>query len=256
MSTWLRPGRGGAALYGVLAALVGTVVTMTARMKVEEQRGRRRVAQRLPDGPIIVISNHTSYADGVLLALACRRLGRSLRLLATSGVFRAPVIGRIARRLGFIPVNRGHQSAVQSLDAAVAALQAGEAVGLYPEGRITRDPNRWPERAKTGAVRLALRTGAPVVPVAIVGAHELVGRRRILLGMVRNLVRRPKVKVKVGAPIDVQALAAGDPKPSPRVVRAVADQVMAELVQLVAELREEAPEHPSGVPVKEVATPS
>jgi 1-acyl-sn-glycerol-3-phosphate acyltransferase len=250
VSTWLRPGRGGAVLYGVLAALVGTAATLTARMTVERQRGRRRAARQLPDGPIIVISNHTSYADGVLLALACRRMGRSLRLLATSGVFRAPVIGRLARGLGFIPVNRGSQSAVQSLDAAAAALAAGEAIGIYPEGRITRDPARWPERAKTGAVRLALRTGAPIVPVAMVGGHELVGRHRIVLGMLRNLIRRPRVEVRVGDPIDVRALAGGDAKPSPRAVREAADHVMAALVELVAELRDETPEHPTGVPAK------
>ena len=55
-------------------------------------------------------------------------------------------------------------------------LADGEAVGIFPEGRLTRDPMMWPERAKTGAVRLALRTGAPIVPVAMVGAHRVVGR--------------------------------------------------------------------------------
>lgn len=242
-------------LYGVLAALVGTIATLTARMTIEQQRGRRRAARQLPDGPIIVISNHTSYADGVLLALACRRMGRSLRLLATSGVFRAPVIGRLARRLGFIPVKRGSQSAVQSLDAAAEALAAGEAIGIYPEGRITRDPARWPERAKTGAVRLALRSGAAIVPVAMVGAHELVGRRRIILGLLRNLIRRPKVEVKIGDPIDVRLLVGNDPKPSPRAIRGAADQVMAALVHLIAEVRGEVPEHPTGVPAQVLSAP-
>ena len=69
----------------------------------------------------------------------------------------------------------------------------------------------WPERAKTGAVRLALRTGAPVVPLAMVGADEVVGRRRVLWSVVRNLVRRPRVEVEVGDPIDVRALVA-DPE--------------------------------------------
>ena len=177
MSTgWRHPGRSGAVLYAVLAAVVGTITAAVSRLQVEQQRGRREAARRLPDGPIIVISNHTSYADGVLLALAARRMGRSLRMLATAGIFRAPVIGRLARRLGFIAVKRDAADASASLDEAAAALAAGEAVGLYPEGRLTRDPMMWPERAKTGAVRLALRTGAPIVPVAMVGAHEVVGR--------------------------------------------------------------------------------
>ena len=238
---------GGAVLYAALAGIVGTIVTLTTRLKIERQRGRRRAAQRLPDGAVIVISNHTSYADGVLLALACRRMGRSLRLLATSGVFRAPVIGRLARRLGFIPVLRGGPAAVHALDVAVEALAAGEAVGLYPEGRITRDPTMWPERAKTGAVRLALRSGAPIVPVAMVGSHDVVGRRRIALRLLSNVVRRPRVRVEVGEPINVGALV-DNASPRPGEIRAVADEVMRRLVDLVAELRNEIPTHPSGVP--------
>jgi 1-acyl-sn-glycerol-3-phosphate acyltransferase len=247
---WERPGLGSAALYGVLAAIVGAVVTMVARLGIERRRGTTEAAKGLPDGPIIVISNHTSYADGLLLALACKRLGRPLRLLATASVFRAPIIGRLARRLGFIPVQRGEVSAVHALDAAADALEAGEAIGIYPEGRITRDPERWPERAKTGAVRLALRTGAPIVPVAMAGAHELVGRRKILWSLIKNLVRRPRVRVEVGDPIDVRALVGGDASPGPAQVRAAADHVMGELIALVAGLRDEQPEHPSGVPAQ------
>ena len=64
----------------------------------------------------------------------------------------------------------------------------------------------WPERAKTGAVRLALRTGAPIVPVAMVGAHRVVGRHELLPTLVLNLVRRPKVNTRVGAPIDIRRI--------------------------------------------------
>jgi 1-acyl-sn-glycerol-3-phosphate acyltransferase len=246
---WRHPGRTGALLYAVLAAILGTVVTGVSRLQLARQAGRRRAAQRLPSGPIIVISNHTSYADGVLLALACRRMGRSLRLLAKSGLFSVPLVGRMARRLGFIPVRRGGPDAARSLDAAAEALAHGEAVGIYPEGRITRDPAMWPERAKTGAVRLALRTGAPIVPVAMVGSHEVVGRRRIALQLLRNLVRRPKVAVDVGDPIDVREIVGGGTDPSPEVIRATADQVMGRLVELVARLRGAEPLAPLGVEV-------
>lgn len=257
MSTdWRHPGRTGAVMYALLAAVFGGLVTATSRLQVERQRSRAEVARRLPDGAIIVISNHTSYADGVLLALACRRQGRSLRMLATAGVFKVPVVGWLGRRLGFIPVSRGTKDAASSLDAAIEALSHGEAVGLYPEGRLTRDPAMWPERSKTGAVRLALRSGAPIVPVAMVGAHEVVGRRRILLRLVTNLVRRPRVEVKIGAPIDALGLAAGVVDPPPEIVRGIADATMAELIELVAELRGEKPEHPTGVPRAEEHRPS
>jgi 1-acyl-sn-glycerol-3-phosphate acyltransferase len=249
-SSWRHPGRAGALLYAVLAGVLGTVAALVSRLQVEQQRGRREAARQLPDGPIIVVSNHTSYADGVLLALACRRMGRSLRLLAMSGVFRAPVIGRVARRLGFISVARGGPDASASLDSAAAALEAGEAVGLYPEGRLTRDPMMWPERAKTGAVRLALRTSAPIVPVAMVGAHEVVGRRRVAITLLSNLVRRPKVSIKVGAAIDIRMLMNIGPavEPTNDEVRHAADQVMRLLVDLVEHLRGETAPDPIGVP--------
>lgn len=251
---WRHPGRTGALLYAAAAAVVGVVVTTVSRVSVERQRSRRRAAQRLPAGPIIVIANHTSYADGVLLALACRRLGRSVRLLATSGVFRVPILGRSFRRLGFIPVARAGPDAAVALEAAAEALAAGEAVGVFPEGRITRDPNRWPERAKTGAVRLALRSGAPIVPVAMVGAHEVVSRERIVFRLVKNLLLRPRVDVLVGDPIHVRTLVGGVDHPSPQAVRRVADLVMGELIGLVAELRQLDPEHAVGVPRVEGAT--
>lgn len=248
---WRKPGRSGALLYGVLAAVVGSLIAMISRLQIERQRGRRRAAAQLPAGPIIVISNHTSYADGVLLALACRRMGRSLRLLAAAGVFRAPVIGALARRLGFIRVNRGASDAAGALDEAAEALAAGEAVGLYPEGRLTRDPAMWPERAKTGAVRLALRTDAPIVPVAMLGAHDVVGRRRIAATLARNLVRRPTVATRVGDPINIREVMHVGPAAEPTAdeVRIAADLVMAQLVELVADLRGEVPPERLGVPV-------
>ena len=250
-STWRRPGRAGALLYAVLAGVLGSVVTVFSRVQVERQRGREVIAATLPAGPIIVIANHTSYADGVLLALVCRRHGRSLRLLATAGLFRAPLIGRIARKLGFIAVHRGTSSAAASLDEAVEALAAGEAIGLFPEGRLTRHPDRWPERAKTGAVRLALRSDAPIVPIAIEGAHRLVGRKRIVQTLLGNIVRRPKVATKVGTPVHVRhllGLAIGGEASSEQ-VRQAADVVMAQLVGLVEDLRGEVAPHPLGAPI-------
>lgn len=246
-STWQRPGLRAALLYAVAASIVGSVVSAVSRLELT----RRAVPDaELPDGPVIVVANHTSFADGILLALVGRRLGRSLRLMATGGVFRSGLVGPVARRLGFIPVQRGTSSAGGSLDAAATALEAGEAVGLFPEGRITRDPQHWPERSKTGAVRLALRTGAPIVPVALVGAQQVVGTTGIVTRLLRNTVLRPRVAVAVGQPIDVRALAGvrGDQPVDDATVRRVADEVMAVLVAQVAELREEPAPHPTGVP--------
>ena len=246
-TSWQRPGLRAALLYAVAASLLGAVVSTVSRVELT----RRSVPRtHLPDGPVIVVANHTSFADGILLALVGRRLGRSLRLMATGGVFRSGLVGPFVRRLGFIPVQRGTSAAAGSLDAAATALEAGEAVGLFPEGRITRDPQHWPERSKTGAVRLALRTGAPVVPVALVGAQQVVGTTGIVTRLLRNTLLRPRVAVAVGEPIDVRCLAgAGPGQPvDEATVRRVADEVMAALVAQVAELRGEPAPHPTGVP--------
>ena len=243
---WRHPGRVGGLVYGLAALVFGGVVTVLSRLRIAKHRGRRRAASRLPEGAIIIVSNHASYADGILLALVCRRMGRSVRLLATAGVFRAPVIGSLARAVGFIPVQRGSTAAADALEPAAAALSAGEAVGIFPEGRTTRDPDHWPERAKTGAVRLALRTGAPIVPVAMVGTHRVLSRRSPLRSILVNVVLRPEVLTEVGDPIDVRALADASGEGDPD-IRALTDEVWGRIVALVAQLRDDAAPDPRGV---------
>lgn len=243
---WSSPGRLGAVVYALAALLFSGLIAVVSRLRLAKRRGRRRAAARLPGGAVIVISNHASYADGVMLALVCRRLGRSVRLLATGGVFRAPLLGGLVRRLGFIPVERGSADASAALDTAVAALAADEAVGIFPEGRTTRDPHQWPERAKTGTVRLALRSGAPIVPIAMVGTHRLLGRGEALRSILRSVVLRPEVRVVVGEPIDVRALTDAT-EPDPEEIRRLADEVMGKLVTLVADVRGEVAPDPIGV---------
>jgi 1-acyl-sn-glycerol-3-phosphate acyltransferase len=107
----------------------------------------------------------------------------------------------------------------------------------------------WPERAKTGSVRLALRTGAPIVPVAMVGAHRVIGRRRLVPTLIANLVRRPKVETRIGEPIDIRELMNIGPSTEPTndEVRLAADLVMGRLVAVVAGLRGEPAPNPHGV---------
>lgn len=230
-----------------MASMIGSLLAVVSRLQVERQRGRRRVAEALPDGGVIVIANHTSYADGFLLALVCRRMGRSLRLLATAGVFRIPIAGVLARRVGFIPVQRHTTAAGAALEPAIDALALGEAVGLFPEGRTTRHPEQWPERARTGVVRLAVRSGAPVVPVALVGAHRVISKRRMFSRLMFNVILRPKVSVAVGDPIDVTELLDPSQLNDADALRGATDAVMAQLVALVAAVRREAAPDPIGV---------
>jgi 1-acyl-sn-glycerol-3-phosphate acyltransferase len=128
------------------------------------------------DGPVVVAGNHISVADPLVLACAVHRAGRLPRFLAASGLFDAPVLGRLMAATGHVRVRRGHPSASLALRCALDALRAGECVAIYPEGGITSDPAYRPSAARTGLVRLALASGAPVIPVAQWGTQDLVGR--------------------------------------------------------------------------------
>lgn len=183
---------------------------------------RRRYAglDRIPaSGAAVVVCNHLSVADPLVLGTAVHRAGRDAAFLAKAEVFAVPLLGPLLRRTGQIPVRRGSADAARALDPALAALRAGRLVALYPEGRITTDPDYRPmPDARTGAVRLALAAGCPVVPVAQWGAHRLVTREHAstwtrpprLLGWLRpgRQRRRPDVDLLVGEPIGVDELRA------------------------------------------------
>jgi 1-acyl-sn-glycerol-3-phosphate acyltransferase len=130
-------------------------------------------SEHLPEGPCIVAANHLSMFDPLCVGHYLVDHGLYPRAMAKASLFRAPVVGRLMRGAGAIPVERG-SSTCDALGAAAAALTEGWAVLVFPEGTTTQDPDVWPMRAKTGAARLALRTGVPVVPLAQWGAQQVV----------------------------------------------------------------------------------
>ena len=158
--------------------------------------------ERIPDdGPFILVSNHRSYFDVAALALVIARKGRPVRFLGKKEVFDAPVVGQIARALGGIPVERAGAAAA-SLSSAEAVLEAGEGLAILPQGTIPRgraffDPVL---RGKTGAARLAARTGAPVVPVGLWNT-ESVWPRSGRIPRITNVLSPPLVTLRVGVPI-------------------------------------------------------
>ncbi len=251
--SWKKPGLGGSLLYSVLAFIVSSVMATFARLEIARSLQRTSTLRELPPGGLIVVANHTSIADGIFLALAGRQLGRPLRMVGTAGIIEAPILRRVFRALGFIAVHRKGPNPAEALRPAADALRAGEAIALYPEGRITRNERFWPERAKTGAVRLAIETGVPIIPLASVGAHRVVGRRRRLLSLLTSAFRRPDVTMRLGPPFSAReylGLASTGPVPPPAAadVRSASDEMMRQLVALVAELRQESPPDPIGVP--------
>jgi 1-acyl-sn-glycerol-3-phosphate acyltransferase len=142
---------------------------------------------------VIFVANHVSQFDPLVLAHFIYDAGRWPRFLAKSGLFANPVLGHFFRQVHQIPVYRGTADAARALDHAVAAINAGHNVIIYPEGTTTREPNLWPMRGKTGAARLAVTTGAPVIPVTTWGAHRLFDPRT------RRLRLRPLIPVTVVA---------------------------------------------------------
>jgi 1-acyl-sn-glycerol-3-phosphate acyltransferase len=204
--------------------------------------GRLRVSGDVPDslrrGPLILAANHLSPFDPIALAAACHARRLAPRYLATGGLFRAPVVGAVMRHWGHIPVHRGTTEVARAIPDTAAALAAGAVVLVYPEGRITLDPELWPERGKTGVARLALTTGVTVVPVSQWGTHEVVpyraprGLLRALPGTVR---RRPVIRVHFGAPVELGGLVSGSAGHAQRGTDRILDAITTGLMPLRAD---------------------
>lgn len=122
-----------------------------------------------PTGGCVVAANHLSLLDPLVLGGAIDAAGRVPRFLAARGLWSVPGLGSALRAGEQIPVRRDGGRAAEAVDLAVAAAAAGRCVVVYPEGRITRDPEGWPVRARTGAVRIAAAAGVPLVPTACSG---------------------------------------------------------------------------------------
>jgi 1-acyl-sn-glycerol-3-phosphate acyltransferase len=187
-------------------------------------------------GGVVLASNHISHADPFFVAeLAVHGLGRTARFMAKSTLFEGNgLVSRVMRGAGQIPVHRDTEGASHALRDAVAALRAGECVVIYPEGTVSREPGKWPMQARTGVARLALLSGAPVVPVAQWGAQEVhdTYRRRGL-----RLLPRHDVVLQAGPPVDLSAY---DGLPlTAEVLRAATDDVMDAITTMLEQLRAE-----------------
>lgn len=169
-------------------------------------------------GPVILASNHLSFADSVVIPLTAPR---QVAFLAKEEYFTGKgVKGMVSRQwftaIGSIPVNRDDTRAAQaSLDVALAHLRRGGAFGIYPEGTRSRDGRLF--RGRTGVAWLALTAGCPVVPVALTGTDKLqpVGAK---------LPRLVRFRVQFGAPLDFTGRFDG--VPSGRARRQATDEIM------------------------------
>jgi 1-acyl-sn-glycerol-3-phosphate acyltransferase len=197
-------------------------------------RIRWRHLERMPaKGGVIVVLNHISHIDTILMARLIWQTGRIPRFMIKSGVFDVKVVGSILKGAKQIPVARGTVDAAKSLEAAVKALDDGEAVIIYPEGTITKDPQQWPMQAKSGLARLIMATPhTPVVPIGQWGAQKVKGSK------LKWLTRRTS-SASIGEPLDMAKYA--DAPLSIETLRTITDQIMRAVRSEVADLRGEAP---------------
>lgn len=187
------------------------------------------------EGGVILAPNHLSYADWGTVALFSYESGRFPVFLIKSGVFNVKIVGPFLRKVGQLPVYRGRGDAALVLRDAERAIAEDACVIVYPEGTASRDPDLWPMRARTGVARLALTTGAPVIPIAHWGAQDVLpyGSKR------PDLFPRKTVRMVAGPPVDLSAFA-GHPINS-KTLREATDAVMADVTALLAGLRGETP---------------
>ncbi|GAB3452729.1 lysophospholipid acyltransferase family protein [Kineococcus endophyticus] len=174
-------------------------------------------------GPALLAANHLSMMDPVLLPVV---LPRRISFVARADLFtgrglRGRAVSWFVRGVGMVPVDRaGGRASQAGIDAAVEALAQGRCFGIFPEG--TRSPDGRLHRGRTGVARIALASGQPVVPVALVGTDLLFRRTR--------LPRLRRVGVVFGEPLDFSHHRGRST--DPEVLRAITDEVQAAVARL------------------------
>jgi 1-acyl-sn-glycerol-3-phosphate acyltransferase len=195
-----------------------------------------RGTEHIPEnGGFITAVNHNSALDPLSYAHFQYNTGRVPRFLAKVSLFKGGFMGRAMRGTGQIPVFRESKDAIGAYRAAVEAINKGECVAFYPEGTLTRDPEMWPMKGKTGAARVALATQAPVIPFAQWGANLAVPPypKR---GDIR-LFPRKTLTVQAGPPIDLSEFYGKEPTAA--VLREVTERIMDEITVQLADIRQE-----------------
>ena len=197
-------------------------------------RYRMRGLDHIPKhGAFVIAANHVTNFDPLTTAYLVWRAGRVPRFLAKASVFRVPLLGALLRFTGQIPVERAG-GGPDPLAAAGRLIDDELAVVVYPEGTLTRDPDEWPMRGKTGAVRLALEHGIPLIPMAHWGVQKILPR----YGGRLRFFPRSDVEMLVGPPLDLTPWAGRtDAAALSQATRALMDAIAA----LLGELRGETP---------------
>jgi len=216
-------------IFRVLAAVLLPPMLFLGRYHIEN-------GEKLPkSGAVVVAPNHYSEIDPVVMGVAIWKLGRAPRYMAKASLFKVPVVGWFLRRSGQIPVERTRTRGSNPLASANLLVDNGLAVVVYPEGSLTRDPGLWPMRGKSGAARLALTAGVPLIPVAHWGSQEIMPR----YGKKISFFPRKDVRIRFGDPVDLSEFAGRTLDNS--TLMAATEVLMNAIADLLGELRNETP---------------
>lgn len=203
--------------YGILKSFLLPILTLLFRPKVS---GLRNVPS---SGPVIIASNHLSFSDSIFMPLV---VPRKVTFLAKSEYFTSPGLKGLLKKLTFIalgqvPVDRaGGSRSEAALLTGLSVLAEGECLGIYPEG--TRSPDGRLYRGRTGIARLAMESGAPVVPVAMFNTAEIQPTGKVIPKIMR-------VKMVFGEPMYFPT---PDKANDPEALRKATDQIMKKLQEM------------------------
>lgn len=217
-------------MFWPLAAVAVPLISLLAKLHVIHP-------EKLPvRGPFVLAPNHYSEFDPLVVALAVWKLGRLPRFMAKESLFKVPVLGWVLHKTGMVPVARSSSrtAAADTIKQSRALVAAGRGVIVYPEGSLTRDPELWPMRGKSGAVRLAMAGDIPLIPMAQWGTQEIMGRYE--KGLSLWPLRKP-VTLIIGDPVDISDLVGKEHDQA--AVTIATERLMTAITELLEQLRSE-----------------
>ena len=171
-------------MYTIVETILRPILMFVYRVRIT---GREHVPE---SGPCVLAANHVSVLDGFFLGIS---VTRQVRFMAKAELHRLPIVKQILEGAGAFPVERG-ADAGRAVASGVKLLEQGAVIGVFPEGTSLPDRKRGYKR---GAARLALATGAPLIPVALIGTHLTLEPRT-------HRIRLPRVRIVIGEPLRVE----------------------------------------------------
>lgn len=208
----------------------GAIIPFLRLVSRHHVRGTEHIPR---EGGFIAVCNHLSDLDSLTAMRCLVDAGVPVYSLAKSTIFSVPVLGHVFKAGGQIPVYRGTEQAGSSLIEAERRLRQGDAIMIFPEGTLSRDPLKWPMTGKTGAARLAMATGVPVLPMGQWGAQDILDS----FGGGFHPFPRKDVHVVIREPFTLEQY--GSDTSDREAVRAATAEIMRRITEIVEELRGE-----------------